>query len=97
MASLYGKLAIFIFAAWAGLDAGGVIAGLAVCGVAFASIAAASDLMQDFRTGYLTLSSPRAMFLAQLTGALMGVVIAPVSDGGRRRRAGATPGSATCR
>lgn len=51
MASLYGKLAIFIFAAWAGLEAGGVIAGLAVCGVVFASVSSASDLMQDFRTG----------------------------------------------
>lgn len=46
-----GKLAIFIFAAWAGLEAGGVIAGLAVCGVVFASVSSASDLMQDFRTG----------------------------------------------
>ena len=53
MASLYGKLAIFIFAAWAGLDAGGVIAGLAVCGVVFASVSSASDLMQDFRTGWV--------------------------------------------
>lgn len=52
MASLYGKLAIFLFAAWAGLDAGGVITGLAVCGVMFASVGAASDLMQDFRTGW---------------------------------------------
>ncbi|EFN55181.1 hypothetical protein CHLNCDRAFT_57961 [Chlorella variabilis] len=78
MASLYGKLAIFLFAAWAGLDAGGVITGLAVCGVMFASVGAASDLMQDFRTGYLTLSSPRAMFTAQLVGAVMGCVIAPL-------------------
>lgn len=46
-----GKLAIFIFAAWAGLEAGGVITGLAVCGVVFASVSSASDLMQDFRTG----------------------------------------------
>ncbi|PRW60807.1 putative metal-nicotianamine transporter YSL6 [Chlorella sorokiniana] len=78
MASLYGKLAIFIFAAWAGLEAGGVIAGLAVCGVVFASVSSASDLMQDFRTGYLTLSSPRAMFAAQLIGACCGVVLAPL-------------------
>lgn len=78
MASLYGKLAIFIFAAWSGLEAGGVITGLAVCGVVFASVSSASDLMQDFRTGYLTLSSPRAMFGAQLIGAVLGCVIAPL-------------------
>lgn len=77
MASLYGKLAILIFAAWAGVG-NGVIAGLAVCGVAFASISGASDLMQDFRTGYLTTSSPRAMFVAQIVGAIIGCVVAPL-------------------
>jgi OPT family oligopeptide transporter len=78
MASLYGKLIILIFAAWGGVDNAGVTSGLAVCGIGFASIAAASDLMQDFKTGYLTSSSPRAMFVAQLVGAIMGCVIAPL-------------------
>jgi len=78
MASLYGKLCILIFAAWGGVNNGGVIAGLAVCGVAFASISNASDLMQDFRTGYLTTSNPRAMFVSQVAGALMGCIIAPL-------------------
>ncbi len=32
-ASLFGKLGIFAFAAWGGAQGGGVIAGLAVCGV----------------------------------------------------------------
>ncbi|GAB4819572.1 hypothetical protein N2152v2_006618, partial [Parachlorella kessleri] len=79
MASLYGKLAIFIFAAWGGSSNGGVIAGLAVCGVLFSSVASASDLMQDFRTGYLTLSNPRAMFFAQVTGAVIGCFVAPLT------------------
>ena len=42
MASLYGKLCIFAFAAWAGADGGGVTAGLAICGVMLSVTSAAS-------------------------------------------------------
>lgn len=28
--------------------------------------------VQDFKTGHITMSSPRSMFLSQLAGALMG-------------------------
>jgi len=35
--------------------------------------------MQDFRTGYLTLTSPKAMFFSQVVGALMGVIFAPLT------------------
>lgn len=41
-ASLFGKLGIFAFAAWAGAQGGGVIAGLAVCGVFLAVTSAAA-------------------------------------------------------
>ena len=34
---------------------------------------------QDFRTGYLTLSSARTMFIAQLIGAALGCIIAPAT------------------
>ncbi|KAE8711016.1 hypothetical protein F3Y22_tig00110307pilonHSYRG00138 [Hibiscus syriacus] len=37
---------------------GGVLAGLAACGVMMNIVSTASDLMQDFKTGYLTLASP---------------------------------------
>ncbi|XP_057857692.2 probable metal-nicotianamine transporter YSL12 isoform X1 [Cryptomeria japonica] len=77
LASTYGKLALFIFGAWAGKDDGGVIAGLAACGVMMSIVNTASDLMQDFKTGYLTLSSPRSMFVSQVIGTAMGCVIAP--------------------
>ncbi|URD78212.1 OPT oligopeptide transporter protein [Musa troglodytarum] len=76
-ASTYGKLAIFVFGAWAGAHHGGVIAGLAACGVMMSVVATASDLMQNFRTGYLTLASPRSMFASQVIGTAMGCVIAP--------------------
>ncbi|XP_040998463.1 probable metal-nicotianamine transporter YSL7 [Juglans microcarpa x Juglans regia] len=77
LASTYGKLAIFTIGAWAGASHGGVLAGLAACGVMMNIVSTASDLMQDFKTGYLTLASPRAMFVSQLIGTSMGCVIAP--------------------
>lgn len=77
LASTYGKLAIFVIGAWAGKSHGGVLAGLAACGVMMNIVATASDLMSDFKTGYLTLASPRSMFISQVIGTAMGCVIAP--------------------
>ena len=77
LASTYGKLAIFIFGAWAGASHGGVLVGLAACGVMMSIVSTAADLMQDFKTGYLTLASPRSMFVSQVIGTAMGCVIAP--------------------
>ncbi|KAM7463295.1 hypothetical protein LguiA_031416 [Lonicera macranthoides] len=78
LASNYGKVAILVFSAWVGLDHGGVLAGLASCGVMMSIVSTAADLMQDFKTGYLTLSSPRSMFLGQVIGTAMGCVISPL-------------------
>lgn len=78
LASTYGKLGLFIFASWVGSD-GGVIAGLAACGVMMSIVSTASDLMQDFKTGYLTSSSPRSMFMSQLAGTVMGCILAPLT------------------
>ncbi|XP_038680223.1 probable metal-nicotianamine transporter YSL7 [Tripterygium wilfordii] len=77
LASTYGKLAIFTIGAWAGASHGGVIAGLAACGVMMNIVSTASDLMQDFKTGYLTLASPRSMFVSQVIGTAIGCLISP--------------------
>ncbi|CAN8321120.1 unnamed protein product [Cochlearia groenlandica] len=77
LASTYGKLAIFTIGAWAGSDHGGLLAGLAACGVMMNIVSTASDLTQDFKTGYLTLSSPRAMFVSQMIGTAMGCLVSP--------------------
>ncbi|XP_030952802.1 probable metal-nicotianamine transporter YSL7 [Quercus lobata] len=77
LASTYGKLAIFTIGAWAGASQGGVLAGLAACGVMMNIVSTASDLMQDFKTGYMTLASPRSMFVSQIIGTAMGCVISP--------------------
>ncbi|KAJ9550476.1 hypothetical protein OSB04_014521 [Centaurea solstitialis] len=78
LASNYGKLAILIFSGWVGIQNGGIIAGLAACGVMMNIVSTASDLMQDFKTGYLTLSSPRSMFFSQVLGTAMGCIMSPL-------------------
>uniref|UniRef100_A0ACD5V5W7 Uncharacterized protein n=1 Tax=Avena sativa TaxID=4498 RepID=A0ACD5V5W7_AVESA len=77
LASTYGKVGIFVFGAWAGASHGGVLVGLAACGVMMNIVGTAADLMQDFKTGYLTLASPRSMFISQVVGTAMGCVISP--------------------
>ncbi|KAK8449216.1 hypothetical protein SEVIR_7G182300v4 [Setaria viridis] len=77
LVTTYGKLAIFAFGAWVGASHGGVLAGLAACGVMMNIVGTAADLMGDFKTGYLTLASPRSMFISQVIGTAMGCVIAP--------------------
>lgn len=76
--STYGKIGLFTIASIVGNN-GGVIAGLAACGVMMSIVSTAADLMQDFKTGYLTLSSAKSMFVTQLLGTAMGCVIAPLT------------------
>ncbi|GLT63813.1 hypothetical protein SLA2020_363470 [Shorea laevis] len=78
LASTYGKISLFIIASLVGSN-GGVLAGLAACGVMMSIVSTAADLMQDFKTGYLTLSSAKSMFVSQLVGTAMGCVIAPLT------------------
>ncbi|KAE9584455.1 hypothetical protein Lal_00042720 [Lupinus albus] len=78
LASTYGKIGLFIIAASVGPN-GGVIAGVASCAVMMSIVATAADLMQDFKTGYLTLSSAKSMFVSQLIGTAMGCIIAPLT------------------
>ncbi|KAL5227147.1 hypothetical protein ABZP36_015412 [Zizania latifolia] len=78
LSSSYGKLAIFIFGANIGAKDGGVVAGLAACGLMMGIVSTASDLVQDFKTGYLTLTSPRSMFVSQVMGTGLGCIISPV-------------------
>ncbi|XP_058761107.1 probable metal-nicotianamine transporter YSL6 isoform X1 [Vicia villosa] len=78
LASTYGKIGLFIVAAIVGTN-GGVIAGVASCAVMMSIVSTAADLMQDFKTGYLTLSSAKSMFVSQLIGTAMGCIIAPLT------------------
>lgn len=49
LASTCGKLAIFVIGSWAGASHGGVLAGLAACGVMMNIVSPASNLMQILR------------------------------------------------
>ena len=77
MAYNYGKVSLFILAAWAGKDSG-VVAGLVGCGLIKSVVSISADLMHDFKTGHLTLTSPRSMLLSQAIGTAMGCIIAPL-------------------
>ncbi|XP_010919337.2 probable metal-nicotianamine transporter YSL9 [Elaeis guineensis] len=78
MAYNYGKVALFMLAAWAGKD-NGVVAGLVACGLIKSVVSISADLMHDFKTGHLTLTSPRSMLLSQAIGTAMGCVVAPLT------------------
>ncbi|KAG9129985.1 hypothetical protein Leryth_007101 [Lithospermum erythrorhizon] len=74
----YGKAAIFLFAGVAGTN-DGIVAGLIGCGLIKAIVSISADLMQDFKTGHLTLTSPRAMLVSQLFGTAVGCIVAPLT------------------
>ncbi|XXG43315.1 hypothetical protein AAC387_Pa01g3377 [Persea americana] len=74
----YGKVALFVLAAWAGKDSG-VVAGLVGCGLIKSIVSMCNDLMQDFKSAHLTLTSPRSMLLSQAIGTAMGCVVAPLT------------------
>ncbi|KAL0875189.1 hypothetical protein Bca101_024894 [Brassica carinata] len=78
MAYNYGKVALFILAAMAGKQ-NGVVAGLVGCGLIKSIVSISSDLMHDFKTGHLTLTSPRSMLVSQAIGTGIGCVVAPLS------------------
>jgi uncharacterized oligopeptide transporter (OPT) family protein len=78
IATTYGKITVLIFSSWVGLKDGGVVAGLAACAIIASNVSTASDLMQDYRTGYITLTSPHTISISQVAGTALGCVINPV-------------------
>ncbi|CAN1307278.1 Metal-nicotianamine transporter YSL3 [Linum perenne] len=78
MAYNYGKVALFVLAAISGNE-NGVVAGLVGCGLIKSIVSISSDLMHDFKTGHLTLTSPRSMLLSQAIGTAIGCVVAPLT------------------
>ncbi|AES58717.2 OPT family oligopeptide transporter [Medicago truncatula] len=74
----YGKVALFILAALGG-KSDGVVAGLVACGLIKSLASTSADLMQDFKTSYLTLTSPRSMLVSQTIGTAIGCVVAPLT------------------
>lgn len=88
LGTIYGKLAIFIFGAWVGEASGGAIAGLLAGGVVVVVIGNSSELMHDFKSAYLTLTSPLSMFASQVIGTTLGCIINPLLFLGFQEMAG---------
>ncbi|XP_061358194.1 metal-nicotianamine transporter YSL3 isoform X2 [Gastrolobium bilobum] len=78
MAYNYGKVALFVLAALSGKN-DGVVAGLVGCGLIKSIVSISSDLMHDFKTGHLTLTSPRSMLISQAIGTAIGCIVAPLT------------------
>ncbi|KAL7165660.1 hypothetical protein ACSBR2_041356 [Camellia fascicularis] len=73
----YDKVGLFALAALAGKQHG-VVAGLAGCGLMKSVISVSCILMQDLKTGHLTLTSPRTMLVSQAIGTAIGCVVSPL-------------------
>lgn len=74
LASAVGKLAMFAFGP---AGNGSITPALVMCGLVISVCSQATDLMQDFKAGYLVRARPRAMLVAQLVGALFSSIMAP--------------------
>lgn len=72
-----GSLAIFIIESMVGVHHNGVLAVLVACGVIMNIVSTTSDLTNDLKIGYITLASPRAMFVSQVIGTTIGRIIYP--------------------
>lgn len=75
MAYNYGIMAIFILAG----KENGVIAGLIGCGIIKLVAYVSCSLMQEFKTGHLTLSSPRSMLISKAIGTIIGCIVATLT------------------
>ncbi|KAI5011309.1 hypothetical protein ZWY2020_013446 [Hordeum vulgare] len=51
---------------------------LAACAIIVSNVSTASDLMQDHKTGYITLTSPHTITICQAAGTALGCVVNPV-------------------
>lgn len=76
----YAVVAMFLFAAWAAATGGnGIIAGCIISGVLMVFSVSAAVLLQDLRTGYITLATPSSLLVAQVLGAAFGVLFSPLA------------------
>lgn len=76
VAYTYAKFTIFIVAAWVAKP-GAIVAGLVACGIVVTSLYISSLTTMDIKTGYMTLTSQRAMVFMQIVGITIGSVITP--------------------
>eukprot|EP01053_Blabericola_migrator_P003000 Blabericola_migrator_1__2999@NODE_186_length_11793_cov_118_761556_g161_i0_p3_GENE_NODE_186_length_11793_cov_118_761556_g161_i0NODE_186_length_11793_cov_118_761556_g161_i0_p3_ORF_typecomplete_len779_score121_77OPT/PF03169_15/2e77OPT/PF03169_15/4_6e03DUF4191/PF13829_6/0_67_NODE_186_length_11793_cov_118_761556_g161_i019444280 len=73
-ASSFGKLVMFPVGA---MNHQSIFPSVAACHTTIAACTQSACLMQDFKTAYILGADPKAMFYAQLWGAMAGVIICP--------------------
>uniref|UniRef100_A0A0E0L074 Uncharacterized protein n=1 Tax=Oryza punctata TaxID=4537 RepID=A0A0E0L074_ORYPU len=76
VAPTYAKFTTFVFAAWIAKP-GAVVASLLASGVIVAALHISSQVMQDLKSGHMTLTSPRAMVTGQIFGVAVGSILCP--------------------
>lgn len=80
LADAWARLAVLVFASWAGANnAGSVGAGLLCGGVVLGATTSALNAMYAWRAGYMTMTSPTAIFVAYMVGLGVGCVLAPAA------------------
>ncbi|KAF8037031.1 hypothetical protein BT93_B0067 [Corymbia citriodora subsp. variegata] len=75
--TVLGRTAVLIFSSWARKSSGSVLVGLTACGLLMHLVDAASSMMESFKVGYMTLCSPKSLFLSHLIGTLVGCFVSP--------------------
>lgn len=76
--AIFAKLPLLLFAWGESIESGvGIVTGLAIMGVILSGSNQAALLLQDFKTGYYTEASPKAMLIAQVIGTMFGIIICP--------------------
>ncbi|CAM0957280.1 unnamed protein product [Alopecurus aequalis] len=76
IAYTYAKFTIFIVSAWIAKP-GAIVAALVACGLVVSALHISSQLTQDVKTGYMTLTSQRALITMQVFGIAIGSILTP--------------------
>ena len=76
IAYTYAKFTIFVVSAWIAKP-GAIVAALVACGLVVSALHISSQMTQDVKTGYMTLTSQRALIAMQVFGIAIGSIITP--------------------
>jgi hypothetical protein len=80
LAEAWAKFAVLVFAIWAGSSNAGSVGSSLLCGgVVLGVTSSALNAMYAWRAGYMTMTSPTAIFVAYMIGLGAGCVLAPAA------------------
>lgn len=79
LADAWAKFGVLVFGLWAGSNAGSVGSSLLCGGVVLGATSSALNAMYAWRAGYMTMTSPTAIFVAYMIGLGVGCFLAPAA------------------